>query len=122
MHSSKNGLYYALTGEIYTGNGQWNNYLKLLKQNLKETEKDYYFLVINKENTNDIFINSLKNISTLQPNGNNLPFQIKWCNNKELCPKSWVATKQLLLSTLGKSLRLRADAFDSFKKHFRQYL
>ena len=45
--SSKKGLYYALTGEIYTGNGQWDNYLKSLKDNIKDTEKDYYFLVIN---------------------------------------------------------------------------
>lgn len=120
--SSKKGLYYALTGEIYVGNGQWDNYLKLLKENLKETEKDYYFLVINKEDTNDVFINSLKNISSLQPSGNNLPFQIKWCDNKKLNPKSWVATKKLLLNTLGKSLRLRADAFVSFQKYFNQYL
>lgn len=120
--SSKNGLYFALTGEIYQGNGQWDNYLKLLKQNLKNTDKDYYFLIINKQDTNDIFINSLKNISTLQPNGNNLPFQIKWCDNKKLHQKSWTETKALLLGILGKSLKLRADAFVSFQKYFKQYL
>lgn len=120
--SSKNGLYFALTGEIYYGNGQWDNYLKLLKENLKDTEKDYYFLIINKQDTNDIFINSLKNIFTLQPNGNNLPFQIKWCDNKKLHQKSWAETKALLLGALGKSLELRADAFVSFQKYFGQYL
>lgn len=120
--SSKKGLYYALTGEIYQGNGQWGNYLQLLKQNLKETKKDYYFLIINKQNTNDIFINSFKNISTLQPNGNNLPFQIKWRDNKKLNSKSWAKTKSLLLGTLGQSLKLRADAFVSFQKHFSQYI
>lgn len=111
-----------MTGEIYYGNGQWDNYLKLLKENLKDTEKDYYFLIINKQDTNDIFINSLKNIFTLQPNGNNLPFQIKWCDNKKLHQKSWAETKALLLGALGKSLELRADAFVSFQKYFGQYL
>lgn len=120
--SSKKGLYYALTGEIYTGNGQWDNYLCLLKQNLKNTDKDYYFLVINKQNNSDIFINSLKNITTLQPNGNNPPFQIKWDDNRTPQPKNWVETKQLLLGTLGKSLKLRADAHVSFQQYFNRYL
>lgn len=120
--SSKKGLYYALTGKIYQGNGQWDNYLKQLKQNIKMTNKDYYFLIVNKTNTNDIFINSLKQISTLQPNGNNLPFQIKWCDNKKMIPKDFDKVKKLLLGTLGKSIQLRADAYISFKKYFNEYL
>jgi hypothetical protein len=120
--SSKKGLYYALTGQIYQGNNQWENYLKQLKQNIKDTDKDYYFLIINKNDTNDIFINSLKQISTLQPNGNNLPFQIKWCDNKAMKPKSFKEVKSLLVGTLGKSIKLRADAYISFKKYFSEYL
>ena len=120
--SSKKGLYYALTGQIYQGNNQWEDYLKQLKQNIKDTDKDYYFLVINKNNTKDIFINSLKQISTLQPNGNNLPFQIKWCDNKTMNPKSFEKVKNLLLGTLGQSIKLRADAFISFQKYFSEYL
>jgi hypothetical protein len=120
--SSKKGLYYALTGQIYQGNNQWEDYLKQLKENIKNTNKDYYFLVINKNNTDDIFINSLKQISTLQPNGNNLPFQIKWCDNKTMNPKSFKKVKSLLLGTLGQSIKLRADAYISFQKYFSDYL
>ena len=120
--SSKKGIYYALTGEIYNGNNNWDSYLKLLKENLRDSKKDYYFLVINKNNKNDIFFNSLKNISTLQANGNNLPFQIKWCNNKKLNPKNFEKTKKLILGTLGQSIKLRADAYISFQKYFSEYL
>ena len=74
--SSKKGLYYALTGQVYSGSGQWEDYLKQLKHNIKDTNKDYFFLIVNKNNTGDVFINSLKQISTLQPNGNNLPLGI----------------------------------------------
>ena len=79
-------------------------------------------MVINKNDTNDIFINSLKQISTLQPNGNNLPFQIKWCDNKIMNPKSFKKAKVLLLGTLGESIKLRADAYISFQKYFSEYL
>ena len=56
------------------------NYLKnnLLNNKLK---KDYYFIVNNKY-TNEIIINSLKGLKKMTSNLNNLPFQIKWCHNK----------------------------------------
>ncbi len=120
--SSKRGLYYALTGQIYSGSESWKIYLERLKENIKDTDKDYYFLIINKTNTKDIFINSLKQISTLQPNGSNLPFQIKWNDNRVMVQKSFDDAKKLLLGTLGKSLKLRAEAYISFKKYFREYL
>ena len=120
--SSKEGLYYALTGEIYFGSNNWENYLKQLKNNIKDTDKDYYFLVINKKDTKDIFLNSLKQINSLQPNGNNLPFQIKWCDNKIMIKRNFQEVKQLLLGTLGKSIKLRANAYISFKKYFSEYL
>lgn len=53
---------------------------KNLNRNIK---KDYYFIVINKTNSKEIIINSLKGLSKLTPNINNLPFQIKWVDNKE---------------------------------------
>ena len=46
------------------------------------SKKDYYFIVLNKQNSNDIIINSLKGLSVLTPNINNLPFQICWNKNR----------------------------------------
>tara|TARA_Y100000768_G_scaffold51488_1_gene33740 strand:- start:3188 stop:3940 length:753 start_codon:yes stop_codon:yes gene_type:complete len=62
---------------------------KILIKNLSEnkinykSKKDYYFLVVNKNNTNEVIINSCKGLSKLIPNNNNLPFQVNWSNNKE---------------------------------------
>lgn len=64
---------------------------KLLFSKIKEKKynktckKDYYFLVLNKKDPNDIIINSLKGLTKLQPNIHNLPFQIKWDKNREFC-------------------------------------
>ena len=45
-------------------------------------KKDYYFIVLNKTSSNDIIINSVKGLSLLRPNINNLPFQVCWNKNR----------------------------------------
>ena len=40
-------------------------------------------MVVNKNNTNEVIINSCKGLSQLTPNSNNLPFQVNWSKNKE---------------------------------------
>jgi hypothetical protein len=52
------------------------------KEYNKEPKKDYYFIVLNKNNNKDIIINSVKGLTTLTPNSNNLPFQICWNKNR----------------------------------------
>lgn len=50
--------------------------------------RDYYFLVINKVDSSEILINSIRGLERLASNVNNLPFQIKWRANKEYQYKS----------------------------------
>lgn len=52
----KLGIYYALTGEIppFSNGVDWETYFRTLHENLKPNPKDYYFLVVNKENSRDI--------------------------------------------------------------------
>jgi hypothetical protein len=52
------------------------------KQYNYNNKKDYYFLVLNKAKSQDIIINSVKGLSILTPNINNLPFQVNWSKNK----------------------------------------
>jgi hypothetical protein len=81
---------YAYTDEILNLDKNYNNGImsKLLFQKLKfkkynkQYKKDYYFIVINKTNTNDIIINSVKGLIKLSPNVNNLPFQVCWNKNR----------------------------------------
>ena len=73
----KLGIYYALTGKIpdFKNGIAWDKYFKKLKENICENNQDYYFLIVNKENTTDIFLSSLKTITQLVPNVIIYPFK-----------------------------------------------
>ena len=45
-------------------------------------KKDYYFLVMNKNDATDVIVNSVKGLTNLTPNINNLPFQVCWSKNR----------------------------------------
>ena len=84
--SCKLGIFYALTGKrpesagISNGIG-WEAFAEALAKGLKEkgkdNGKDYYFLVVSKNDSKDVFFSSLKTLQTLTPNASNLPFQCK---------------------------------------------
>ncbi len=108
----KLGIYYALCGLLPEFNNEiaWEKYFQKLHKDLgKNTDRDYYFLIINKNDPKDIFINSLKGIQTLQPN--NLPFQCKWDNNREIVQRDFDESKNFILSALAKSVTLRANIY-----------
>jgi hypothetical protein len=66
-------------------NGKMSRYLveAIKKGNInKKHKKDYYFLVLNKNNSFDVIVNSVKGLNCLTPNANNLPFQVCWNKNK----------------------------------------
>ncbi|RVY42210.1 restriction endonuclease [Helicobacter pylori] len=113
----KLGIYYALCGLVPEFNNEiaWEKYFQKLHEDLgKNTDRDYYFLIINKNDPKDIFINSLKGIQTLQPN--NLPFQCKWDNNREIVQRNFTESKNFILSALAKSVKLRV--YLAFKEFF----
>ncbi len=108
----KLGIYYALCGLLPAFNNEiaWEKYFQKLHKDLgKNTNRDYYFLIINKNDPKDIFINSLKGIQTLQPN--NLPFQCKWDNHREIVQRSFMESKNFILSALAESVKLRANIY-----------
>lgn len=119
----KLGIYYALSGKIphFDNKINWTTFFKVIKENLQENSKDYYFLVINKNNTSDIFTTSLKNINELTPNGNNLPFQANWTKNKILKNRNFEEAKAFILSTMAKSFALRARVYSEFLHYFPEF-
>ena len=82
---------YSYTDENLDLNKLYNNgeMSEILFKKIKNKEynkihkKDYYFIVLNKTNQSDIIINSVRGLTHLTPNINNLPFQVKWNDNKE---------------------------------------
>ncbi len=118
----KLGIYYALCGLLPEFNNEiaWEKYFQKLHKDLgKNTDRDYYFLIINKNDPKDIFINSLKGIQTLQPN--NLPFQCKWDNNREIVQRDFDGSKNFILSALAESVKLRANIYLKFKEFFGEF-
>ncbi|GAA9750496.1 hypothetical protein VN0175_14390 [Helicobacter pylori] len=118
----KLGIYYALCGLVPEFNNEiaWEKYFQKLHEDLgKNTNRDYYFLIINKNDPKDVFINSLKGIQTLQPN--NLPFQCKWDDNRKIVQRRFIESKNFILSALAKSVKLRANIYLTFKEFFGEF-
>ena len=86
-------------------NGKMSN---ILFNKLKNKEyntnykKDYYFIVLNKTNTSDIIVNSVKGLSLLTPNINNLPFQVCWNKNRKFEYENINKKIQLFINCLQK--------------------
>ena len=116
----KLGIYYAITGQVPNFKNElgWEEYFPKLSADLQENNVDYYFLIINKTNSQDIFATSLKGLEILVSNGNNLPFQANWNNNRHHVPRSFKEAEKFLLDNLEKSLSLRTEAHLHFKKYF----
>lgn len=119
----KLGIYYALTGKIPSFGNEipWKKYFENLSSDMTENDKDYYFLIINKNNTNEVFATSLKSLKSIKPNGNNLPFQAKWVDNKIMENRSYEEAKRFLLSCFGKSLEKMAEAYQYFQTYFNEF-
>ena len=83
---------YAYTDEILDihrdksyENGKMSDILFNKFKNKKynnNNKKDYYFIVLNKTDASDIIVNSVKGLTILTPNINNLPFQVCWDKNR----------------------------------------
>ncbi len=117
----KLGIYYALTGKFpdFSNEIPWAKFFQKLKADIgSNKDKDYFFLVFNKNNSSDVFVNSLKGLSTLQPNGNNLPFQCKWDDNREFHYRNFDDAKRFILESFGQSIKQRAQIFFEFKNSF----
>lgn len=121
----KLGIYYTLTGLLpdFANEIRWQTYFERLRANLgTDTTKDYYFLIVNKNDQSDIFINSLKGLSSLQSNGNNLPFQCHWGNNRIFNNRTFEQSLSFILSTFAESIKLRSQIYLDFKQYFSDYV
>ena len=112
--SSKNGIFYALTGILpddIQGINTWAGYNKKLMENLSyDTEADYYFIIYFKEDES-FLVTSLKRINILTPNGSNLPFQCKWSDNDVFTTRSSEAQITYIMDTYYDSWLKKVSGF-----------
>ncbi|VEU70079.1 hypothetical protein [Mycoplasmopsis glycophila] len=116
--SSKEGLYFSLTGTSNETIINWSKYFQSLSENIKETNTDYFFIVFNKNDRRDIIFNSMRRLKKLTPNGNNLPFQCKWIENREIETRTFQEAKEFLINNLYKSIKKRAQIKEEFETVF----
>jgi hypothetical protein len=117
--SSKEGLFYALTGmwpEKVRGLTRWTSYNTLLTENLDfSLDSDYYFIIYFKED--EIFlVTSLKRIKELTPNGNNLPFQCDWAKNDTFTNRTPEEQGEYLMEIYFQSWLKKLNGFEPLMK------
>ena len=119
----KLGIYYALTGREpdFANEKPWHDFFERLAGDMQENSRDYYFLVVNKNDSADVFAQGLRTLGTLTPNGNNLPFQCCWRDNREPQERSFGGARDFLLSVFAQSIKRRAVIDSAFQKHFPKY-
>lgn len=125
--SSKEGLFYAMTGvdpkkvprpenpKRAWGINTWEPYCEAMAHYLGANKSaDYYFLVINKVDIGHVFWTSLRQMAELDPNGSNLPYQANWARNSMRVERTWQESAEFLMGVFREALVLRARVLDQF--------
>ena len=110
--SSKSAILYALTylPEDKITVQKWSEFEEaLLNYTDIENERDYYILVVDKK-TGKAHLTSLKSLSKLTSNGNNLPFQIRWADNLTPQSNTFAEAKDLIIGAYKKSVLAKINA------------
>ena len=114
--SSKAAILYALTDlpEDKLNVSSWKKFQDaLINHGGKENNRDYYIFSLNKKN-NEVHLTSLKSLSKLTANGNNLPFQIKWKDNTNPTQRTYSEAYDFLVGCYIDSVRKKISAHDGF--------
>jgi len=115
--SSKAAILYALTDlpEDKVKVTSWKKFQEaLLKHTKEDNQRDYYIFALNKT-TNEVHLSSLKTLSKITPNGNNLPFQIKWVDNTNPVSRTHRQAYEFLVECYKESVRRKINAHEGFE-------
>lgn len=116
--SSKSAILYALTylPQDKVNVNKWSDFESLLL-NFSDVDngRDYYIIVIDK-NSNKVYLNSLKSLAKLTPNGNNLPFQIRWIDNLIPINRTHRQAYDFIVECYKKSVAAKINAHPHYEK------
>ena len=116
--SSKKSLLYALTQlskDEIDNCRTWQDFQNLIRDEGKEeNHRDFYIIVLNKK-TNEVYLESLKTLKTITPNGSNIPFQVNWEKNKKPVIRTHKEAYDFLIGTYKKSIEKKLKAFDGYE-------
>lgn len=123
--SSKEGLFYAVTGVLpeTARIPDWESFCQKMGEHMgTDPEADYYFLVVNKANPGDAFWTSLKCLEDLRYNGSNPPYQCPWAKNRNRVERTHKEAVEFLLKVLKVTFQKRADPERHFAKYLERYI
>ena len=105
--NAKKAIYYFLTGLDPDGIPPHNNvfFRSMADQERADEDRDYYYLVLNKEEPGDVFITSLRGLAQCHPAPNNLPFQVSWDECRATQLRSWEEARAFLLRNWADSVK-----------------
>lgn len=117
----KLGIFYSLTGKIpfFVNEIKWESFFEILSNEIQPNNKDYYFLVVNK-NTKNVIFKGLKEINDFVENGNNLPFQCNFEKDEKKGfrnYKNFDDSKEHILKAFYGSIKKRTTIRDFFEKY-----
>ena len=104
--NAKMAIYYFITGKTPDNTQVRENiFFRDMKHYENPDEnRDYYYLIVNKNNLNDIFVVSLKGLNHAFPSHNNMPFQSNWDKCRNPVNRNWQEAKEFLLSTWAEAI------------------
>ena len=107
--NAKSAIFYLLTGDTNHPTHTKRFWETLRDGETPDEQRDFYYLIVNKSNTSDVFAVSLKHIAEVIPNPSNQPFQANWDNCRHPTERTWQEAKQHLLGIWAKSIQRRAE-------------
>lgn len=107
--NAKSAIFYLLTGQTDHPVHTKDFWEKLRDSEIPDEDRDFYYLIVNKSNTSDVFVVSLKHITEVVINPRNQPFQANWDNCRHPTERTWQEAKQYLLGMWAKSIHREAD-------------
>jgi hypothetical protein len=116
--NSKAAILYALTylPEDKVKVNRWAKFEDaLLNYSDVDNGRDYYIIVVDKS-TKNVYLNSLKSLTKLTANGNNLPFQIKWVDNLNPVVRTHRQAYEFIVECYKKSVIAKINAHPFYEK------
>jgi hypothetical protein len=116
--SSKAAILYALTylPEDKIKVNRWADFENaLINYSDVDNGRDYHIIVVDKS-TKKVYLNSLKSLVKLTPNGNNLPFQIKWVDNLVPVTRTHRQAYDFIVESYKKSVIAKINAHPFYEK------
>lgn len=105
--NSWKGLFWTFYNKLDVGN--YTKMLNIISETnfdlIEKIDNDYYYIVVDKKKGNRVVFNSIKQLSEVVKNANNLPYQIKWGKNLEVRDNTVRESYKIIFTPIFEALK-----------------